>query len=116
MASTVELVATTLLISDGPAGRVVARVGLVGAGEVGTGAVGAGLVVAGTLVRPSSRAHRRVGDERPRPLNLTPKSLQATHPAAASGVGRRIGAFTQFMDACPVAGDPCGGAAATTAG
>jgi hypothetical protein len=60
MASTGELVATTLLMSDGPAGWMVARVGLVGAGEVGTGVVGAGPVVAGTLVRPSSRgcSHR----------------------------------------------------------
>jgi hypothetical protein len=54
MASTGELVATTLLMSDGPAGRVVARVGLVGAGEVGTGVVGAGRVVAGTLPRRST--------------------------------------------------------------
>jgi hypothetical protein len=54
MASTGELVATSLLMWDGPAGRAVARVGLVGAGQVGVGAVDAGRVVAGALVRPSS--------------------------------------------------------------
>jgi hypothetical protein len=39
MASTGELVATTLLMWDGPAGRSVARVGLVVGGEVGAGRV-----------------------------------------------------------------------------
>jgi hypothetical protein len=55
MASTGELVATTLVMGDGPAGRSVARVGLVGPGEVGTGVVGPGRTVAGSLARPSSR-------------------------------------------------------------
>jgi hypothetical protein len=45
MASTGELVATTLVMWDGLAGRSVSMVGPVGAGEVGTGVVGAGLVV-----------------------------------------------------------------------
>jgi hypothetical protein len=57
MASTWELVATTLVTGDGPAGRLVAKVGLV---LVAAGEVGGGRVVAAAFVRPSSRgcSHR----------------------------------------------------------
>jgi hypothetical protein len=75
MASTWELVAMTLVILDGPAGWLVATVGLVGAGEVGGGRV---VAAAGAL--PSSRgcSHRPV----------TSRPARATTTTRAADTGR----------------------------
>jgi hypothetical protein len=71
MASTWELVATTLVTPDGPGGRLVARVGLVGAGEVGSGRV-----VATAVVLPSSRGRSH------RPVTSRPARATTTTRAA----------------------------------
>ena len=86
---------------DGPAGRLVARVGLVGAGQVGVGAVDAGRVVAPAWVWPSSCgcSHRPAASRPARATTTTTAAdterwdlatavhLQARHPPSKAHMG-----------------------------